>query len=280
MRIPLVLALSMASACAHADAISPSSPSANHPGPANVVTLGDLPVRAGERVRVTIAAGSVVGKVRRLSSDAISIARGKDLHTFRCDQVTQIDRPADGLAKGALIGGVWAALGAGNACQNQGSNVACVAATIGAFAGLGALVDRSVSNAATLFTAGPGACTPGRGLHCDVAAADPRSAIGRQVTCRLTLMSRTENKSADGAPPRRTYLAGTGSGGRPYVVVVNEWLEGSGDVIVQGYVAGASQISLTLDGRMQAVHGLVLTEVSVRPPDPPPSPPSPPSPPQ
>ena len=272
MRIPLVLALSMASACAHADAIGPHPASANHPRPANVVTLGELPVRTGERVRVTIAGGSVVGRVRRLSSGAIAIARGKELHTFRCDQVAQIDRPADGLANGALIGAALAALGVGNACQNKGSNVPCVAATIGAFAGLGALIDRSHSNAATLFIAGPEACAPGRGLACEVAAADPGSAIGRQVTCQLTLVSRAANRSADGAPPRRTYLAGKGSGGRPYVVIVDEWLEGSGEVTVQGYVAGASQISLTLDGRLQAVHGLVLTEVSVRPPDPPPSP--------
>jgi len=278
MRIPLVLALSMASACAHAGPIgTPPSPS-NHPRPATVVTLGELPVRAGERVRVTIAGGSVVGRVRRLSSDAISIARGNELHTFRCDQVAQIDRPADGLVNGTLFGAAWAALGAGNACQYKDSNVPCVAATIGAFAGLGALIDRSHSKAATLFIAGPEACTSGRGLPCELAAADPKNAMGRQVTCRLTLLSRAENKSADGAPPRRTYLTGKGSGGRPYVVIVDEWLQGSGDVTVQGYVAGTSEISLTLDGRTQAVHGLVLTEFSVRPPDPPPSSPSTPSP--
>jgi hypothetical protein len=115
-------------------------------------------LRTDERVVITREEGTVEGRLRRLSAQEISIARGKSELKIPCESIKRIQKPADRLWNGALIGGAIAVLPAWNGCQNKGPNRPCVALAIGIYAGIGALFDRANGRTQTVYIAAPGSC--------------------------------------------------------------------------------------------------------------------------
>jgi hypothetical protein len=118
-------------------------------------------VRLEDRILVTSSGLRTEGRVSRLSDTGLAIVRSGTEVSLTCKEIERIDKPADRLLEGAAIGGLLAVLPAWNGCQNQGRNIPCVIGAIALYAGLGALIDRGIGDAETVYLAWPGACAAG-----------------------------------------------------------------------------------------------------------------------
>jgi hypothetical protein len=113
---------------------------------------------AGTRIRITVTKRRIEGSVGRADREGLTLVTGGTQESYACAQIDRVERRGDSVWTGAAVGGALIALPAWNGCQNKGRNLTCVAAGIGMFAALGALIDRAHVGWTTIYTAAPGSC--------------------------------------------------------------------------------------------------------------------------
>ncbi len=136
-------------------------PAPRHPKTATFAALGER-IHPGDRLRISVGGQVLTGKLSRVSSFELVIRRGHEESAFACESVERIETDRDSVASGAIIGGILAAVPAWNACNNKKRDLPCVAVGIGAYAAIGALLDRAHSPVRLVYVASTGSCDLGK----------------------------------------------------------------------------------------------------------------------
>jgi hypothetical protein len=129
-------------------------------GPTSSNRFADLAsrLREGTRLRLTLTDGRVDGVVGEINHQTITLIVDGTPVAFPCARVTRVQRRGDSVWSGAIIGAAIIALPAWNGCQNKGRNLTCVAGSLGIFAAIGGLADKSHVGWTTLYVASARSC--------------------------------------------------------------------------------------------------------------------------